>query len=81
MSKRAFILVNINCCSSVMIVCRQNWNRLRPEVQQAGVWARKASLVGGSPRDVQAMAGHASLTTTSRYIEADSEAHKKLVNI
>ncbi len=44
-------------------------------------WARKASLVGGSLRDVQAMAGHASLTTTSRYIESDSQAQKKLVNI
>jgi integrase/recombinase XerD len=43
-------------------------------------WARKASLVGGSLRDVQAMAGHASLTTTSRYIEVDSEAQQKLVN-
>jgi integrase len=29
--------------------------------------ARKASLVGGSLRDVQALAGHASLSTTSRY--------------
>src|ERR1700683_4771456 len=37
-------------------------------------WARKVSLVGGSLRDIQAMAGHASLTTTSRYIESDSEA-------
>jgi len=44
-------------------------------------WARKASLVGGSLRDVQAMAGHASLTTTSRYIEADNEAQQKLVNV
>ncbi len=44
-------------------------------------WARKASLVGGSLRDVQAMAGHSSLTTTSRYIESDSDAQKKLVNI
>jgi integrase/recombinase XerD len=43
--------------------------------------ARKASLVGGSLRYVQALAGHASLTTTSRYIEADGEAQAKLVNI
>ena len=43
--------------------------------------ARKVSLVGGSLRDVQALAGHASLTTTSRYIEADCEAQAKLVNI
>jgi integrase len=43
-------------------------------------WARRASLVGGSLRDVQVMAGHASLTTTSRYIESDSEAQRKLVN-
>jgi integrase/recombinase XerD len=43
-------------------------------------WGRKASLVGGSLRDVQALAGHASLTTTSRYIEADSEAQQKLVD-
>ena len=43
--------------------------------------ARKASLVGGSLRDVQALAGHASLTTTSRYIATDAEAQWKLVNI
>jgi integrase len=43
--------------------------------------ARKVSLVGGSLRDVQALAGHASLTTTSRYIETDAEAQQKLVNI
>jgi integrase/recombinase XerD len=43
--------------------------------------ARKVSLVGGSLRDVQALAGHASLTTTSRYIETDAAAQAKLVNM
>jgi integrase/recombinase XerD len=43
--------------------------------------ARKVSLVGGSLRDVQALAGHASLTTTSRYIETDAAAQQKLVNM
>jgi integrase len=41
--------------------------------------ARKVSLVGGSLRDVQALAGHASLTTTSRYIAMDVDA--QLVDI
>jgi integrase len=43
--------------------------------------ARKISLVGGSLRDVQMLAGHADLTTTSAYIEADPEAARKVVNL
>lgn len=43
--------------------------------------ARKISTVGGSLRDVQAMAGHQSLNTTQRYIEFDSQAQSKVVNI
>src|SRR5229473_5503500 len=41
--------------------------------------ARKISEVGGSLRDIQQLAGHASLGTTARYIEADAEAQKKVV--
>jgi integrase/recombinase XerC len=41
--------------------------------------ARKISEVGGSLRDVQALAGHASLGTTARYIEADHDAQRKVV--
>jgi integrase/recombinase XerC len=41
--------------------------------------ARKISEVGGSLRDIQQLAGHASLGTTARYIEADAEAQRKLV--
>ena len=41
--------------------------------------ARKISEVGGSLRDVQALAGHSSLTMTARYIEADAEAQRKVV--
>jgi site-specific recombinase XerD len=41
--------------------------------------ARKISEVGDSLRDIQQLAGHASLGTTARYIEADAEAQRKLV--
>src|SRR3984893_16570407 len=41
--------------------------------------ARKISEVGGSLRDIQQLAGHASLGTTARYIEADADAQKKVV--
>jgi integrase/recombinase XerD len=41
--------------------------------------ARKIGEVGGSLRDIQALAGHASLGTTARYIEGDHEAQRKVV--
>jgi integrase len=41
--------------------------------------ARKISEVGGSLRDIQALAGHANLGTTARYIEADADAQRKVV--
>ena len=43
--------------------------------------ARKISTVGGSLRDVQNLAGHSSLQTTQRYIEGDSEARKRVVDL
>ena len=43
--------------------------------------ARKISTVGGSLRDVQMLAGHSSLAVTQRYIDGDSEARKKIVNL
>lgn len=43
-------------------------------------WAKNTSRVGGSLRDVQELAGHSSLATTQRYIQADSEAKRKLVD-
>ena len=43
--------------------------------------ARKVSEVGGSMRDVQQLAGHASLQTTQRYIEGDTDAKRKLVQL
>ena len=43
--------------------------------------ARKISTVGGSLRDVQFLAGHSSLQTTQRYIEGDSEARKRVVDL
>lgn len=43
--------------------------------------ARRISTVGGSLRDVQMLAGHSTLSTTQRYIEADSAAQKKIVEL
>jgi integrase len=41
--------------------------------------ARKITEAGGSLRDVQQLAGHASLAMTQRYIEGDSDAKRKLI--
>lgn len=41
--------------------------------------ARKVSSVGGSLRDVQALAGHSNLRTTQRYIEESADAQRRVV--
>ncbi len=41
--------------------------------------ARKVSEAGGSLRDVQQLAGHASLQTTQRYVEGSTDAKRRLV--
>ena len=38
--------------------------------------ARKVSEAGGSLRDVQDLAGHASLAMTQRHVEGDTEAQR-----
>ena len=43
--------------------------------------ARTISTVSGSLRDVQMVAGHSALSTTQRYIEADAEAQKRVVDL
>lgn len=43
--------------------------------------ARKVTFVGGSLRDVQDLLGHASLSTTQRYLEPSSDAKRKLVDL
>ena len=42
-------------------------------------WSRKISSVGGSLRDVQSLARHASLQMTQRYIEVSEDAMRKVV--
>ena len=41
--------------------------------------ARKIIEAGGSLRDVQELAGHASLASTQRYIQGDTDAKRKVV--
>ena len=43
--------------------------------------AKKISLVGGSMRDIQELAGHSSLQITQRYIEGDELAKQKVVSL
>ncbi len=42
-------------------------------------WARKISSVGGSLRDVQALARHSSIAMTQRYIEISDQACRRVV--
>ena len=43
--------------------------------------AKAIAQAGGSLRDVQQMAGHSNLGTTQRYIEGDTDAKRKVVNL
>ena len=43
--------------------------------------AKRVSQVGGSLRDIQVMVGHSSLQTTQRYIDYDTDAQRRLVNL
>jgi len=43
--------------------------------------AKVVSSVGGSLRDVQTLAGHSSLNMTQKYIENDTDAQQKLVQL
>jgi integrase len=44
-------------------------------------WARKITEAGGSLRDVQALAGHADLATTQRYIDVNEDAKRRVVDL
>ena len=44
-------------------------------------WAKNTSRVGGSLWDVQELAGHSSLSTTQRYVQGDTAAKRKLVDM
>lgn len=43
--------------------------------------AKHISLVGGTLNDVRLLAGHSSLATTQRYIDYDTEAQRKIVEM
>ncbi len=44
-------------------------------------WAKNTSRAGGSLRDVQELAGHSSFATTQRYVQGDTAAKRKLVDM
>lgn len=43
--------------------------------------AKMISQAGGTINDVRQLAGHSSLSTTQRYIEYNTEAHKKIIEM
>lgn len=43
--------------------------------------ARNLARTGGSLRDIQLLAGHASIETTQRYIDGDSKAQRQLIRL
>ena len=43
--------------------------------------SKRISTVVGSLRDIQMMVGHSSLQTTQRYIEADSDSQRRIVEL
>ena len=44
-------------------------------------WAKNTPRAGGSLKDVQELSGHVSLSTTQRYIQSDTAAKRKLVDM
>lgn len=68
--KLAYQAVGLNNCSS--------HSGRRTFITRA---ARQVHRAGGSLRDVQLLAGHRSLVTTERYIEGDSDAQRRLVQL
>jgi integrase len=68
--QRAFAKIGLEGCSS--------HSGRRTFITRA---ARLVHKAGGSLRDVQLLAGHASIQTTQRYIDGDSDAQRRLVGL
>ena len=69
-------------CGFIGSIARWNWpgvRRILDATPSLPVRRGRFPKRGGSLRDVQDLAGHASLAMTQRYIEGDTEAKRKLI--
>jgi integrase/recombinase XerD len=94
MGKVVCAVFKIIACSAIDGVILQFWfHRLYQSLGFAGAsshsgrrtfvtrCAKKIVEAGGSLRDVQELAGHASLATTQRYIQGDTAAKRRVFDL
>lgn len=87
------VVLSERCCSMSSRVIRNFFKRMYDELGYHGCTShsgrrtfatnvsRNVSRVGGSLYDVQTLLGHSHIQTTMRYLERDSDAQQKVVQL